>query len=102
VNVELEIVQVLRTASEEREVEELVKWGIPYDRILWIVREMLQTGHLEEATGGQVVLTDAGRARLQAGLEMLENRRIHQRFVTESAHSETQPVVDYIPPKLVD
>ena len=98
---ELEIVQVLRTAAEELDTEYLVDWGIPYDRILSIMRELLQTGHLE-STDGKIVLTATGRTRLQAGRAPLASRRIQKRSAIEPVHSAAQFVVDYIPPKLVD
>jgi hypothetical protein len=101
VHSEPEIIQVLRTAAEDIDAEDLVRWGIPYDRILLIVRELLRTGHLE-ATGGKVVLTTTGRDRLQVGRENLTNQRIQKRSVNEPVHPETQPVVDYVPPKLID
>jgi hypothetical protein len=101
VHADLEIIKVLQTAAEDLDAEELVDWGIPYDRILSIVNELLQTGHLEAAEG-KLVVTATGRTRLEAGQAMLANRRAQRRAVIEPVHSAAQPVVDYIPPELVD
>ncbi len=97
---EIEVVQVLRAASENLDAEVLVGYGIPYERILLIMQEMLRAGCLEDV-GDRVVLTVIGGIRLQAGMEIVANRRAQKKLTEKPVYHEAQPVVDYIPPKLV-
>lgn len=57
---EFEQFKLLQVIKDNREVEELVKFHIPYPRILSHLRRALEMGLIQQAPDGQLVLTLLG------------------------------------------